>query len=783
MVAKADIAAARLLTTFGCHIGQLSPVTPSKPYRSPQWPLRRVVENESATPGNADSPPDLPSATSDSAMKDEETVELQHLRPHFIGMELPCPRVQHTRDRNVSFTSCGDPEPAEQIPSQVFRSIAGVSQGNIDPEISQTPVDSSQKGNRAVCSLRRGDTPFVALSKPHMVTARSVLTGAALHPVLNLGWGRPLCEVHCNGLTGFFLGGHDRDLFIKCTGPSHQQLPLVDVSLGGCMMTCSQFEKAAGRELSKKWKESIHVAGEGEGSKATLAAWLRRKADADFGQMVVGRAVWVCWCTTAQHYRAVVFSYSRENGKHKVRYADGMVEELHLPAEQLHFGDVKPENKFSLADFGFSTQHTANGSISAINRSWSAPASTLLAAATSYQAAATAAGVLNRQCSNVSTSSDYHWNDEPHAATVQPDNSPVQQCTPSEQLGAGTPAFLSGGERRGRRSRLASISPQADPPAACPVASDERPVVTTVSRRRRSALPSHVLLLQSASADELRSMTTGLVSCARSCETEGLPRDFPHPTKKRRTGLALQGLQRGASGSCEITDALPNGPHLPSQPKALAALHPADASWQPSTRLGKAHATAVDSTLQQSRQDAASPDLVSAAPLPAAGERETAPATQSRWMSRVAMVLEDQLVLHALQVAAQAAKGPKTSHPRCITANESYHGGSGSCSTIMTSPSASFQALLIKSRLHDGLQSYYEAMLQRFQFFSGRSPQQLSAKMVDFIMATLAGASQAGVVAGSAESEPHSGIRRSGDCCTKEGYSMDGGNGEQTPRR
>lgn len=35
-----------------------------------------------------------------------------------------------------------------------------------------------------------------------------------LHPILQMGW-VPLCEVHCNGLTGLFLGGHDRDLYIR----------------------------------------------------------------------------------------------------------------------------------------------------------------------------------------------------------------------------------------------------------------------------------------------------------------------------------------------------------------------------------------------------------------------------------------------------------------------------------------------------------------------------------------------------------------------------------------
>ena len=56
----------------------------------------------------------------------------------------------------------------------------------------------------------------------------------------------------CGRLTGFFLGGHDRDLYIKCTSSEFANLPMIDVMQGGCIMTCSHFEKAAGRELSKK---------------------------------------------------------------------------------------------------------------------------------------------------------------------------------------------------------------------------------------------------------------------------------------------------------------------------------------------------------------------------------------------------------------------------------------------------------------------------------------------------------------------------------------------------
>ena len=63
---------------------------------------------------------------------------------------------------------------------------------------------------------------------------------------------RLTCVDVCCRLTGFFLGGHDRDLYIKCTSSEFANLPMIDVMQGGCIMTCSHFEKAAGRELSKK---------------------------------------------------------------------------------------------------------------------------------------------------------------------------------------------------------------------------------------------------------------------------------------------------------------------------------------------------------------------------------------------------------------------------------------------------------------------------------------------------------------------------------------------------
>ena len=94
-------------------------------------------------------------------------------------------------------------------------------------------------------------------------------------------------------------------------------------------MTCSGFEKAAGRELSKKWKESIHVVGEGEGSRATLVSWLRRRAQAQHGRSIIGQDVWILWVNEATYYQGHIESYSPDTGKHKV-----LLPALHL---SVHF--------------------------------------------------------------------------------------------------------------------------------------------------------------------------------------------------------------------------------------------------------------------------------------------------------------------------------------------------------------------------------------------------------------------------------------------------------------
>lgn len=135
-------------------------------------------------------------------------------------------------------------------------------------------------------------------------------------------------------------------------------------------MKFSEFERAAGRELSKKWKESIHVlppsplppppsldqhnntplhtsslntssSSLSSYKSSTLLSWLKERAAKDYGEEVVGRTIWVCWHVDSDYYQGTVTAYLQESGKHRVTYSPDLSEELHLPAEKLSFGPVK----------------------------------------------------------------------------------------------------------------------------------------------------------------------------------------------------------------------------------------------------------------------------------------------------------------------------------------------------------------------------------------------------------------------------------------------------------
>lgn len=75
---------------------------------------------------------------------------------------------------------------------------------------------------------------------------------------------------------------------------------------------------------------------------------------------------------------------------------------------------------------------STDGISSSINRSRSAPAATLRAFASNYHANATAANpaatALHRQCSNVSTSSEYHCDDSPTVAAGAPSTASHSTC-------------------------------------------------------------------------------------------------------------------------------------------------------------------------------------------------------------------------------------------------------------------------------------------------------------------------------------------------------------------
>lgn len=142
--------------------------------------------------------------------------------------------------------------------------------------------------------------------------------------ILGYGW-KPLCTVVCNGLQAEFLGGHDREMFVKAT------------SLANEVMTCSQFERKSGRGSSKKWKESLHVIlnhrkDNGvleldlEASKrCTLLTWLKEKAQKDFGEKVVNQTVWIRRFVGGSNTNsiewacALILKFNASTGKHTVQ--------------------------------------------------------------------------------------------------------------------------------------------------------------------------------------------------------------------------------------------------------------------------------------------------------------------------------------------------------------------------------------------------------------------------------------------------------------------------------
>lgn len=187
-----------------------------------------------------------------------------------------------------------------------------------------------QSSDRVVCKRRRKDScQNLAPSPAQAVESTSIMNQASMHPMLMNGW-KPLCSVVCNGVYGEFLGGHDRDMFVRAT------------SLDGQVMPCSQFEREGGRALSKKWKESLHVISSSLKNnrssssdcfeterKQTLLLWLKQHAREDFGEAVINKMVWIRRMLGG-NFRSLEWSPARivafnpNTGKHSVQVCLGL---------------------------------------------------------------------------------------------------------------------------------------------------------------------------------------------------------------------------------------------------------------------------------------------------------------------------------------------------------------------------------------------------------------------------------------------------------------------------
>lgn len=57
------------------------------------------------------------------------------------------------------------------------------------------------------------------------------------HSILELGW-RPLCRVRCNRLEGELLGGHDREVFVRCVSAPYVRLSDTALEQVRCLHLC-----------------------------------------------------------------------------------------------------------------------------------------------------------------------------------------------------------------------------------------------------------------------------------------------------------------------------------------------------------------------------------------------------------------------------------------------------------------------------------------------------------------------------------------------------------------
>lgn len=130
------------------------------------------------------------------------------------GREAGLPLLPLPSRHYPSTSSLTLPFPPTMLQKEAVELLAGC----FAPQRS-APLGACVTSNQPSRELEPRDEPC---AKEHEVE------GSNIHPVLQLGWA-PLCTVVCNGLYGEFLGGHDKDLYIRCISSGYEDLPDTDI--------------------------------------------------------------------------------------------------------------------------------------------------------------------------------------------------------------------------------------------------------------------------------------------------------------------------------------------------------------------------------------------------------------------------------------------------------------------------------------------------------------------------------------------------------------------------
>lgn len=469
-------------------------------------------------------------------------------------------------------------------------------------------------------------------------------------------------------------------------------------------MTCSQFERCAGRELSKKWKESIHVVGEGEGSRATLLSWLKRRAEQEFGAGVVGKKVWVCWCADAEYYQGTVVSYNREGGKHTVQYSSRLAEELHLPVELISFDADKPMMPSQQGP-------TASAPAAAVYEMPAAVTMTLPGLGGAGTGGNTTASEVQLGVGVGVTTTPTLWHQGSGISVTSSYAEELRGNAALTALATGVRKGLRAGQRRSRAlvrvAEDAGVTNEMPPP------------------KRALSAPAAVLLAEAAAvAAAMEENAAHHAPGASAGQPTGPGVSLPGPTWA--AGSAGQHALTGTGGTASpITPGRPLSQQQHPQQGALVALH-----------------AALNASLPVS-------SLVMPLPPPPPGAGTSSPEALTAavgWMHDVALSLDNELdaAEHATQgLTPRAAPSPSGDGPTAVA------GGGGGNSAPAPPPfgvtnisiSGRFQALLGLLRGTPAcLEGIYEGMVRRFEFFAGSQPLQ-RRKMAEFLMATVVEAS------------------------------------------